>query len=90
LMFYVLYVTMDLSDYTDPMTILSYLLNRRLVPFMDNKGRWGYLSESQITVAIDAIYDEVTDFNDEGFAEVRLGDEWFTIDKSGKIVDPPK
>lgn len=57
------------------MTILSYLLNRRLVPFQDFEGNWGYLDESQIIVKIDAIFAGAKPFS-EGLGAVKVTTEW--------------
>jgi len=48
-------------------------------------GKWGYLDKTGSEV-ISCIYDEAGDFSN-GIATVKLNDESFKIDKSGKRVD---
>ncbi len=52
-----------------------------------SKGKWGYV-DSDGNFSMPAEFDDVSPFS-HGRASVRIGEEWFTIDRSGRILLDP-
>ena len=52
-------------------------------------GKWGFI-DKQGNVIVDYLYDEVTEFNQYGFAGIKKDEKWGSIDKTGKIIIEPK
>lgn len=50
--------------------------------------KYGFINENSEPI-IDYIYEDVTEFNQQGFAGVKLNGKWGSIDKNGNIVQEP-
>lgn len=50
--------------------------------------KWGFVDENG-TVKVNALYDKVTDFNEFGYAGIKLNGKWGSIDQNGNIVIEP-
>lgn len=48
-------------------------------------GKWGFIDPDG-NVVIKCQYDDVTDFTDEGLADVCINGTWQIIDKTGNLV----
>lgn len=62
--------------------------NNKLFAKINNKGKWGFEDKSG-NMVVDAKYDEVTEFNENGFAGIKLGEKWGIIDENGNVVIEP-
>lgn len=51
-------------------------------------GKYGFINENS-DVVIKYIYDNVTEFNKQGFAGIKLDGKWGSIDKYGNITQEP-
>ena len=66
-------------------SVIETFYSREIIPTkIGNK--WGYVSEYG-KIIIPAIYDDASTFND-GYAKVRLNQNWFAIDSTGKVSTP--
>ena len=61
--------------------------NAKLIPKEQN-GKWGFIDKNGNAV-VDYQYDKVTDFNQYGFAGIKLEDKWGSINEEGQIVIDP-
>lgn len=61
--------------------------NNKLFAF-SKKGKWGFKDKTGNTV-IDAIYDDVTEFNEYGYAGIKNKDLWGVIDENGNVIIDP-
>lgn len=52
-------------------------------------GKWGFIDKSGELI-IDCIYDEVTEFNEYGYAGIKLDNKWGSLNTSGEVVEEPK
>lgn len=63
-------------------------LRENLIPVSLNQ-KWGFVNVKTGELEIKVIYDEVEHFRN-GFAPVRLGNNWAIIDKKGNLITPFK
>lgn len=52
------------------------------------EGKWGFVDKNG-NVVIDCKYDMVTEFNNYGFAGIKLDNVWGVVDRSGNVVVEP-
>lgn len=52
-------------------------------------GKWGFCDKDG-NIKIEAKYDKVTEFNEYGFASIKLNNQWGSINEKGEIVVEPK
>lgn len=52
----------------------------------DNK--WGFIDRDG-NIVVEHKYDKVTEFNEYGYAGIKLNDKWGVIDSKGNIVKEP-
>ncbi len=50
--------------------------------------KWGFI-DKEGNIVVDYIYDRVSEFNEYGFAGIKLDGKWGIIDKNGKIIVEP-
>lgn len=50
--------------------------------------KWGFIDRDG-KVVVDYQYDKVTEFNEYGYAGIKVNDKWGVIDSSGKVVQEP-
>ena len=62
--------------------------NNELVSLEEN-GKWGFEDRAG-NVVVEPIYDRVTEFNELGFAGIKIGEKWGSIDLDGNVVVEPK
>ena len=51
-------------------------------------GKWGF-SDKSGNIVVEAKYDKVTEFNEYGFAGVKLGDKWGVVNSKGEEILAP-
>lgn len=69
------------------MEVKEVLKNNTLIPSKkDNK--WGFVDKNE-NVVVEYKYDKVTEFNEYGYAGIRVNDKWGVIDSNGNIVKEP-
>ena len=51
-------------------------------------GKWGFIDRSG-NIVIEQKYDKVTEFNEYGYAGIKLNNKWGVIDSKGKVVKEP-
>lgn len=51
-------------------------------------GRWGFVNKDS-EIIIDCIYDKVTDFNEYGYAGIKLDGKWGVMNSDGEIILEP-
>lgn len=52
-------------------------------------GKWGFV-DSEDNIIVEDKYDMVTEFNEYGFAGIRLNEKWGVVDKDGNVIVEPK
>lgn len=52
-------------------------------------GKWGFIDKNG-NIVVECKYEQVTEFNNYGFAGVKLDGKWGCIDETGKLVLEPK
>ena len=52
------------------------------------EGKWGFVNKNGETI-VEYKYDMVTEFNDYGFAGIKLNGVWGVVDRSGNIIVEP-
>lgn len=55
---------------------------------LENNGKWGF-KNSNGNIVINCIYDEVTEFNEYGFAGIKKDNKWGVIDINSNIILEP-
>ena len=63
------------------------VLDKKLTPKKKDE-KWGFVDLNS-NVVVDYKYDEVTKFNDNGFAGIKLDGKWGSIDENGNIIIEP-
>lgn len=61
--------------------------NNKLISY-NEKNKWGF-KDKEGNVVIEAKYNKITEFNEYGFAGIKLNDMWGVIDEQGNIVKEP-
>lgn len=51
--------------------------------------KWGFVDKNG-NKKVDFIYDKVTEFNEYGFAGIRVGEKWGVINSEGTVIEEPK
>lgn len=51
--------------------------------------KWGFEDKTG-TIIVECIYDQVTEFNEYGYAGIKKDNKWGVIDKDGKVILEPK
>lgn len=64
------------------------LLNKRLMRFINSKGKYGYMDNVERITIIEPKYDYIGSFND-GLSRVSINNKWGYIDESGNTVIKP-
>ena len=54
----------------------------------ENNGKWGFVDKNE-KVVVDYKYDKATEFNEYGYAAVKLDGKWGSIDEQGNEVQNP-
>ena len=67
---------------------IDIYINNKLYGVKEN-GKWGFQDKNKKNV-IKCIYDEVTEFNEYGYAGIKKDGKWGVIDEEGKIIEEPK
>ncbi|MBR2744309.1 MAG: WG repeat-containing protein [Clostridia bacterium] len=62
--------------------------NNELFAFFEN-GKWGFKNKDG-EIVVNAEYDYVTEFNEYGYAGIKSGDLWGSIDISGNVIKKPE
>ena len=62
--------------------------NNNIIGFYEN-GKWGFKDKSG-SIIVEAIYDRITEINENGYGGIKLDDKWGIIDKEGNIIVEPK
>jgi len=53
------------------------------------EGKWGFVDKNN-NIIVEMKYDIVTEFNEYGFAGIKLDNKWGVIDQEGKVILEPK
>ncbi len=61
------------------------ILNKRLMRFINNKGKYGYMDNIDRVILINPEYDYIGNFY-EGFAKVNIRNKWGYINEQGEVV----
>lgn len=64
------------------------LLNKRLMRFINSKGKYGYMDNVERVTIIQPNYDYIGSFND-GLSRVNVNNKWGYIDESGEMIIKP-
>lgn len=64
------------------------LLNKRLMRFINSKGKYGYMDNVERVTIIEPKYDYIGSFND-GLSRVSINSKWGYIDEGGNITIKP-
>ena len=54
----------------------------------EKDGKWGFVDKND-TVVVDFQYDMATDFNEYGYAGIKLNGRWGVIKEDGKVIKEP-
>ena len=69
-------------------TNLEVFPNNKLFSKQEN-GKWGFIDKNE-NLVVECKYDQVTEFNNYGYAGIKLDGKWGCIDQTGKIIVEPK
>lgn len=65
------------------------VLQKQTVFAWEKDAKWGIVDKEGKAI-VENKYDKITDFNDYGFAGVRLVDKWGVVDTEGKVIVEPE
>ncbi len=62
--------------------------NNKLFAKQEN-GKWGF-TDKDSNIVVECKYEQVTEFNEYGYAGIKLDGKWGSIDETGKIIVEPQ